>query len=663
MSNQRNVVPAAKAEVKAGFLKEFRANRVVIVTGPTGSGKTTMLTKYILDVIQRGKTQKILCTQPRRIAAIGAAKQVAKLEKCKIGTRVGYHVRSARSVADYTQLTFATDGMAIVYMEGDAKLSKYTTLVVDEVHEQGTNTELILAMAKLILQQRPEFRLVIMSATMSVDKFQAYFPGSGKFHVPGRTYPVEIIYFDDDLPAEVTYLEAALKTTFDIIDTEPRGDIMVFLPTEADVSAACYEMELCLRAYNEIRTSTHAFKVCALHGHQMPFEQEAAINRFNGQKIIFATSVAETSITVEGLVYIVDCGWQRTKLHDIKTDTSKMPIAAITKAQAAQRAGRVGRTQKGKCFRLYTEESYRLEFLSAPVGQVSMERAETTVLKLLKLEEAAGTRLELLTTMTDLAYEHALEELILLDLLNHKTGKLTDMGRRAAEYPLPAHLARMLLGCFTDCPSSRAQSEILTLVSLLSLENTDVFQVLSDERAQELQRTVAMQFAARSIDSDHITLINVFIAWWAQPAAKRTQWCADHFVNERALIKAAMVRRQLWKRVNKDFNLNGQLVSLADGDADTIESNFGILQALWESAGTRWAKRIGNNKYVQVGNPKSRVMLISKGSPAHGTKENYLVYDECIWRAEPVMMGVTAVPADSLFDSYGVTKRRQALDA
>ena len=290
-----------------------------------------------------------------------------------------------------------------------------------------------------------------------------------------------------------------------------------------------------------------------------------------------------------------------------------------------------------------------------------MARAETIVLRHFRSKEFTSIGSELPTTMTYLTYERALEELMLLDLLDPCTNKLTDIGRLAADYPLQAHLARMLLGCFGSAagPSKQSQSEILTLVSILSLENIDVFQRLSDERTQELQRLVATML--NTSESDHLTLVNVFVSWWAQPAEERAQWCADHFINEQALIEATKLRGQLYKRLNKDFNLNGELISLADGTYEDLESNYSFWMALVESAGSRWARKTGNNKYIQVGDKEAPIRIIPEGNPAHGTSEKYIVYTECFYEAVPLWV-VTALPhSEAMFEAHGVTGRRQKL--
>lgn len=623
-------------ECKQTFLDAFRKNQVLVVSDSFKSGKTTCLTRFMLEVVPVGLVQSIVCTQPRRLAVTSAAHYVARREGCHVGRKVGQHMRGSQKTSSATQLRFVTDGMALNYLKEDHLLREYTTLVVDEVHEQGQNAEMLLAQAKVILERRPEFKLVVMSATMSVDKYLGFFPGSEAFHVPGRPHEIEIVYLQQD---PIHYLEAAVLQTCKILLEQPRGDIMIFLPTEADTYNGCKQVQDFLEYIRTVRPMTYAYRVVQLHGLQSPEDQSAAIEPFNGQKIIFATPVAETSITVPGLFYIVDAGWQRISLYDVGTDASQMPVVPATKANAAQRAGRVGRTQDGKCFRLYTHETLESGMIEEPHSQMATTQGSTALLMLLKAKQVTGVEVQLLTQVKDLARASAYTELSYLGLYSKSLRKLTPLGVRAAEYPLSAHLATMLLTCCAVA-TTPGQSEILTLVSMLSVDASSVFRRSSNKETLALQQRVQRTFICDR--NEFYTLVRVFTAWASTPEADRSQWCCDHFIDETVLLKAATIRAQLRRMVDKDYRLKGRLTTLADSGSDEDAKLWDFNRLVARGTGSKWAVKAGNNRYLQAANPNSVVMILPKESTVKDSGR-YVVYHECIYRAHAVMTCAMAV--------------------
>jgi ATP-dependent helicase HrpA len=321
-------------------------HQVVIVAGATGSGKTTQLPKIALEMGRGGK-RRIGVTQPRRIAATSVATRVAKELSCELGQEVGYQIRFEDRVTDATWVKFMTDGILLAEIQGDRLLSGYDTLIVDEAHERSLTIDFLLGWLKRILPERPDLKLVISSATIETERFSSFFDGAPVIQVEGRTYPVEVLY---EPPAEELDLaDAVANAVENVTSLDPRGDVLVFLPGEREIR----ESEQALLA----RKLRHTV-IQPLYARLSAGEQSKVFASIPQRRVILATNVAETSLTIPGIVYVIDTGIARLSRYDPKTGTTRLQIEAVSQASADQRKGRCGRVRDGICVRLFDEQSF-----------------------------------------------------------------------------------------------------------------------------------------------------------------------------------------------------------------------------------------------------------------------------------------------------------------
>src|SRR5688572_24938381 len=322
-------------------------HQVIIVAGETGSGKTTQLPKICL-AMGRGVAGQIGCTQPRRIAATSVAARVAQELSTELGDVVGYKVRFGDRVKRTSQVKFMTDGILLAEIQSDPRLRGYDTIIVDEAHERSLNIDFLLGFLSRLLPQRPELRVIISSATLEIERFATFFGGAPVVEVSGRTYPVDVLYRPprDD---EADLADAVANTVNEIAEMDPRNDILVFLPGEREIREAMSELEK--------RALPHT-TILPLYARLSAAEQQRVFQRMPGRRVVLATNVAETSLTIPGIVYVVDTGLARVNRYSVRTGVSQLLVEEVSKASADQRKGRCGRTASGVCFRLYEEEDY-----------------------------------------------------------------------------------------------------------------------------------------------------------------------------------------------------------------------------------------------------------------------------------------------------------------
>ncbi|KAK4047526.1 DEAH-box ATP-dependent RNA helicase prp43, partial [Microbotryomycetes sp. JL221] len=354
------------------FLEMFNNNQFVVMVGETGSGKTTHLDpndnlripQYVayadLPHLRRPGLQ-VACTQPRRVAAMSVAKRVADELDVSLGEEVGYSIRFEDATSPKTFLKYMTDGMLLREAMNDHMLSRYSTIILDEAHERTLATDILMGLLKDIAKRRPDLKIVVMSATLDAAKFQNYFFNAPLLKVPGRTFSVEVFYTPEPEP---DYLEAAIRTVLMIHQAEPEGDVLLFLTGEEEIEDACRKITV------ESENLPHTFgplKAVPLYSSLPPSQQQRIFDPAPpprtpdgppGRKVVVSTNIAETSLTIDGIVYVVDPGFSKQKIYNPRIRVESLLVSPISKASAQQRAGRAGRTRPGKCFRLYTEADF-----------------------------------------------------------------------------------------------------------------------------------------------------------------------------------------------------------------------------------------------------------------------------------------------------------------
>ncbi|VVC86833.1 unnamed protein product [Leptidea sinapis] len=372
-------------EYKNDFMRLLNTHQCVVLVGETGSGKTTQIPQWSVEfaAVTAGKSKGVACTQPRRVAAMSVAQRVAEEMDVALGQQVGYSIRFEDCSGPQTVLKYMTDGMLLREAMSDPMLEQYRVILLDEAHERTLATDILMGVLKEVIKQRPDLKLVIMSATLDAGKFQQYFDNAPLMNVPGRTHPVEIFYTPQP---ERDYLEAAIRTVVQIhLCEEIAGDILLFLTGQEEIEDACKRIK---REIDNLGPDAGELKCIPLYSTLPPNLQQrifepAPPNRANGaigRKVVVSTNIAETSLTIDGVVFVIDPGFAKQKVYNPRIRVESLLVSPISKASAQQRAGRAGRTKPGKCFRLYTEKAYKNEMQENTYPEIlrfSLKRTST----------------------------------------------------------------------------------------------------------------------------------------------------------------------------------------------------------------------------------------------------------------------------------------------
>eukprot|EP00049_Salpingoeca_infusionum_P022932 m.9592 g.9592 ORF g.9592 m.9592 type:complete len:1278 (+) comp5472_c0_seq1:307-4140(+) len=601
-------------QLKEQLLDAVRAHQVLIVIGETGSGKTTQMTQYLYEMglYKRGK---IGCTQPRRVAAMSVAKRVSEEFGCRLGAEVGYTIRFEDCTSPETAIKYMTDGMLLRECLIDSAMSNYSVIILDEAHERTIHTDVLFGLLKKAVRERPDdLKLVVTSATMDSEKFSEYFFQAPIFTIPGRTYPVETLFSREP---ESDYLDAALITVMQIHLTEPAGDILLFLTGQEEIDTAC---EILYERTKALGSDVPELVILPVYS-ALPSEMQTRIFEpapVGGRKVVIATNIAETSLTIDGIYYVVDPGFVKQKVYQSKTGMDNLVVSPISQQQAGQRAGRAGRTGPGKCYRLYTERAFREEMLESAVPEIQRTNLANTVLSLKAMGINDLLSFDFMDAPPTETLILALESLHSLGSLDDE-GLLTRLGRRMAEFPLEPQLSKMLiqsthLGC---------SDEILTIVSMLSVQS--VFYRPKERAALADQRKAKFH----QIEGDHLTLFQVYKSWEANKCSN--PWCFENFVQARSLRRAQDVRKQM--------------VSIMDRhklDIVSCGKNFKRVQMAITSGFFRnAAKKDPTEGFKTL--VDQQVVYVHPGSSLWQRQPEWLVYHELVMTTKEYMRTVTVV--------------------
>ncbi|KAH8811908.1 P-loop containing nucleoside triphosphate hydrolase protein [Xylogone sp. PMI_703] len=555
---------------------------VTIVIGHTGSGKSTQIPQYLEQAGWCADGKVIVVTQPRRVAATTVAVRVAEEMRCKVGEEVGYSIRFEDVTSSATRIKFLTDGLLLREALVDPLLSRYSVIMVDEAHERSLSTDVLLGVLKKILKRRPnDLRIIISSATLQAEEFLRFLSGgdvpsklepkapvddamtlddliaqgsSGTkkdeittpseigriISLEGRAYPVDILYTEN--PVE-DYLEKAVQTVFDIHTKEPDGDILVFLTGREEIDSA-------IQAVSERAAGLHprAQQIMALPLYaglsteqQMYVFEEAPENT---RKVIFSTNIAEASVTIDGIVYVIDCGFVKLRAYNPTTGIETLTATPVSKASATQRAGRAGRTKPGKCFRLYTENDF-LSLDEATVPEIQRSNLAPVILQLKALGIDNIVRFDFITSPPAELVIRALELLYSLGALDDYAKLTKPLGTRMAELAVEPMMAKTLL----SAPSFNCLSEMLSIAAMTSLGGNVWFHHEGEKKSME---TARRKFAVE--EGDHLTLLNVYQAFVTK-GRKEAKFCHENYLNYKAMTRAVSIRAQL-KRYLERFGIN-----------------------------------------------------------------------------------------------------------
>lgn len=622
---------------RAEFLKIYQNNQIMVFVGETGSGKTTQIPQFVLfDEMPHLENTQIACTQPRRVAAMSVAERVAHEMDVKLGEEVGYAIRFENKTSNKTILKYMTDGMLLREAMEDHDLKRYSCIILDEAHERTLATDILMGLLKQVVVRRPDLKIIIMSATLDAEKFQKYFLNAPLLAVPGRTFPVEIYYTPE---FQRDYLDSAIRTVLQIHATEEAGDILLFLTGEDEIEDAVRKISL--EGDQLVREEgSGPLSVYPLYGSLPPHLQQRIFepapeshNGRPGRKIVIATNIAETSLTIDGVVYVVDPGFSKQKVYNPRIRVESLLVSPISKASAQQRAGRAGRTRPGKCFRLYTEEAFKKELIEQSYPEILRSNLSSTVLELKKLGIDDLVHFDFMDPPAPETMMRALEELNYLACLDDE-GNLTALGRLASQFPLDPMLAVMLVGAF----EFHCSEEILSIVAMLSVPNVFIRPSKDKKRSDDAKSIFAHP------DGDHITLLNVYHGFKSDEAYEFGihKWCRDHYLNYRSLAAADNIRSQL-ERLMKRYNLE---LNTTDFESPRYFDN--IRKALASGFFMQVAKkRSGGKGYITV---KDNQDVLIHPSTVLGHDAEWVIYNEFVLTTKNYIRTVTSVRPEWLID-------------
>ncbi|GAU42509.1 hypothetical protein TSUD_376370 [Trifolium subterraneum] len=514
---------------KSKAKSESEALQVLVIVGETGSGKTTQIPQYLHEA---GYTKHgmIACTQPRRVAAMSVAARVAHELGVKLGHEVGYSIRFEDCTSEKTILKYMTDGMLLREFLGEPDLASYSVVMVDEAHERTLSTDILFALVKDISRFRPDLKLLISSATLDAEKFSDYFDSAPIFKIPGRRYPVEIHFTK---APEADYLDAAIVTALQIHVTQPPGDILIFLTGQEEIETA---EEILKHRTRGLGTKIAELIICPIYAN-LPTELQAKIfepTPEGARKVVLATNIAETSLTIDGIKYVIDPGFVKMKSYNPKTGMESLLVSPISKASAMQRAGRSGRTGPGKCFRLYTAYNFQNDLDDNTVPEIQRTNLTNVVLTLKSLGIHDLLHFEFMDPPPAEALLKALELLFALSALN-KLGELTKVGRRMAEFPLDPMLSKMIV----VSEKYKCSEDIISIAAMLSIGNS-IFYRPKDKQVHA--DNARLNFHTGNV-GDHIALLKVYNSW--KETNYSTQWCYENYIQVRSMKRARDIRDQL----------------------------------------------------------------------------------------------------------------------
>ncbi|XP_021768695.1 probable pre-mRNA-splicing factor ATP-dependent RNA helicase DEAH2 isoform X1 [Chenopodium quinoa] len=621
---------------KEEFLKVLHTNQTIVLVGETGSGKTTQIPQFVLEAVElessdKRKKMMVGCTQPRRVAAMSVSRRVAEEMDVTLGEEVGYSIRFEDCSNSRTVLKYLTDGMLLREAMTDPLLERYKVIILDEAHERTLATDVLFGLLKEVLRNRPDLKLVVMSATLEAEKFQDYFNGAPLMKVPGRLHPVEIFYTQDP---ERDYLEAAIRTVVQIHMCEPPGDILVFLTGEEEIEDACRKIN---KEVGNLGDQVGPVKVVPLYSTLPPAMQQKIFETAPpptkeggppGRKIVVSTNIAETSLTIDGIVFVIDPGFAKQKVYNPRVRVESLLVSPISKASAHQRAGRAGRTQPGKCFRLYTEKSFHNDLQPQTYPEILRSNLANTVLTLKKLGIDDLVHFDFMDPPAPETLMRALEVLNYLGALDDE-GNLTRLGEIMSEFPLDPQMGKMLV----VSPEFNCSNEILSISAMLSVPNCFV-------RPREAQKA-ADEAKARfgHIDGDHLTLLNVYHAY--KQNQEDPNWCYENFINQRTLKAADNVRQQL-VRIMARFNLK-----LCSTDFNSRDYYVNIRKAMLSGYFMQVAHLEKTGHYLTV---KDNQVVHLHPSNCLDHKPEWVIYNEYVLTSRNFIRTVTDVRGEWLVD-------------
>ena len=618
---ERMALPIAPIEKE--FLEAIAKNDSHVVIGETACGKTTQIPQFLFKA---GYADKgiIACTQPRRVAAITVAERVALEQNTNLGERVGYSVRFDDKTSSATKIKFMTDGMLLREAIGDRNLSRYSFILLDEAHERTVQTDILFGIVKQAQQNRNKegstnkLKLIVMSATMDPDKYKAYLNNAPAHYIEGRKYVIETNYIKT--PSD-EYLDLVASAVLKINQSEPVGDdILVFLTGQEEIK----QLAKFLRETNKVFLGkAPPLKVFPLYASLQANQQRKAFQTVpkKCRKVVLATNIAETSVTIHGIKFVVDSGKVKRKSFDPTRGIDKLKVEWISKAEAIQRKGRAGRQKDGVVYRMYTEEMFQ-KFNNETTPEIKRCSASNTILQLIAMGINSVAEFDFFDKPDDKTIKKAVEELVLLDAIERDLNKedgynLTQLGKKMSRFPLEPKLPKALL----TAEKNGCIEELLTLVSMLSVDTVFITPSNAVEEAKRRHNRF------ESSVGDFITLIQVYRAYNKEGSRK---WCQENFVSERFLQQAKDIRKQL-----RALCLKNNVKISSDRDFKVVRKC--VASGMFAQAAEYQTD--GSYKTLATG----QKVMIHPSSCLHFSKPAHVVYSELVETTNCYMRNICVV--------------------
>ncbi|OAG33947.1 hypothetical protein AYO21_11918 [Fonsecaea monophora] len=622
------------------IIQAVKDHQVLIIVGETGSGKTTQLPQYLHEAGFTKGGMKIGCTQPRRVAAMSVAARVAEEMGKRLGNEVGYAIRFEDNTSDKTVLKYMTDGMLLRELLTDPELSQYSALMIDEAHERTVSTDIACGLLKDIARARPDLKLLISSATMDARKFQKYFDDAPIFNIPGRRYAVDIHY---TAQPEANYLAAAITTVFQIHITQGTGDILVFLTGQEEIEA----MEASLQeTARKLGSKIKEMIICPIYAN-LPTDLQAKIfepTPAGARKVVLATNIAETSLTIDGIVYVIDPGFVKENQYNPRTGMESLVVVPCSRASAGQRAGRAGRVGPGKCFRLYTAQAYKNELEENTTPEIQRTNLSGVILLLKSLGINDLLDFDFMDPPSTDTIVRAVEQLYALGALNN-AGELTKIGRQMAEFPTDPMLARAILaadkyGCV---------EEVLSIIAMLGEASALFFR----PKDKKIHADSARARFTNKDGGDHLSLLNIFNEWVDSDYS--FVWAKENFLQQRSLTRARDVRDQLARlcdRVEVD-------ASKTCGGASNIEPVQKAITAGFFPHSARLQRDGQSYRTVKNG----QVVYIHPSSVLNESRPKWVIYHELVLTSKEYMRSCMPLKPEWLIEVAPHYYKKQDLES
>ena len=535
---------------RAELLDAVEKSQCVVITGETGCGKTTQFPQF-LHQAGYSKDAMIGVTQPRRVAAISVAHRVSFELDANLGGTVGYQVRFDDCSSSLTKIKYMTDGCLLREFLEDRELSHYSVVVLDEAHERSLATDILFGLVKTLLDKplsefktrKAPLKVVIMSATLDVTKFSQFFNSCPVFTIPGRTFPVSVHYCcsDDSFDhKKLTYMSQVSRTVMDIHLDQAEGDILVFLTGQAEIESICNRLfktaETIDYEHDVHCPSVRGLLILPLYGALSTEQQQRVFDPVEKgiRRVIVSTNIAATSLTIDGVVYVVDCGYVKQLAYNPRTGLDSLDIVSIAKSESIQRTGRAGRTRAGKCYRLYSKKFYDTMDEST-IPEIQRTSLTSVILNLKCMGISNVLEFQYLDVPEERMILEALRQLYYFQAID-ADGRVTPLGHQLVEFPLQPSLARTLI----RSKQLSCEEAVLPMVAMLSVENVYVRPSNKEEaeRALEMHRELA-----GGGTSDFSTLLVIYEM--ASKSGHLKRWCREHCVHWRAIKTAQSIQQQL----------------------------------------------------------------------------------------------------------------------